>query len=62
MQCPALFDSMPFWDATPAARGGGMLGDEYRMGSEWGLFAVLFGKIRRNSSIHKLICVLFDKV
>jgi len=32
---------MPFFQATPAAAGGGVLRDEYRMAAKRGLFAVI---------------------
>jgi hypothetical protein len=37
-----------------------MLSDEYRMPPHRRLFAVIFWKIRRNSGIYKLMCVIFD--
>jgi hypothetical protein len=45
---------------TPATGGGCVLGDENRMPSHRGLFAVILGKIRGNPGIYKLKCVLFD--
>jgi hypothetical protein len=37
-----------------------MLSDEHRMPSHWRLFTIILWKIRGNSGIYKLICVLFD--
>jgi hypothetical protein len=60
IQGPALLDSIPFLNAFPAAGGGCMLGNEYRMPPPRCLFAIIPGKIRRNSGIYKLKRVLSD--
>lgn len=60
IQHPALLDSMPFFNATPATCGSCMLSNEYRMPSHRSLFTIILRKIRRNPGIHKLKCVLFD--
>ena len=57
---PTLLNAMPLLDTSSATGGGCMLGNEYRMPSHPCLFAVILGKIRRNSGIYELICVLYD--
>ena len=51
---------MPLLDTTSTKCGGCELDDENRMPSHRGLFSVILGKIKGNSGIYKLKCVLFD--
>jgi len=46
MPKPALLDSMPLLNTSPATGGGCMLSDEHRMASHRCLFAVIFWENR----------------
>ena len=60
MAASPFFNPMPLLTTASATRGGGMLGNEYRMPPPRCLFAIIPGKIRCNSGIYKLKRLLSD--
>ena len=58
----AFLDTVPLLNASPAAGGRGMLGNEHRMSAHRCLFAVIFRKIGRNPGADKLKRMVFDGV
>jgi hypothetical protein len=51
---------MPFLNTTPATGSGGMLSNENRVPSHWGLFAIVFRILGSYSGFNKINGVLPD--
>jgi len=60
IQSPALLYCMPLLNAPPATCGCRMLSNENRMTPHRCLSTIIFWKIRCNSRVYKLECMVFD--